>query len=215
MTPPTSSSRVGRRRRQQILDVAAELFAERGFHGVTVDDLGAAVGVSGPALYHHFASKEELLGEMLVSISEYLLDGGRCRVAAAAGPSDALDELLRGHIEFALDRTSLITVHVRELVHAPELQRKRVRALQNEYAELWVDVLLQLDPRLDRRIGRAGAHAVFGLLNSTPHSRRASREVMAGLLFEMGHAALDTLDQVSGREATNRSALRAIDGVIG
>lgn len=211
MTPPTTSSRVGRRRRQQILDVAADLFAERGFHGVTVDDLGTAVGVSGPALYHHFASKEDLLGEMLVSISEYLLDGGRTRVAAAEGPADALDALLRGHIEFALDRTSLITVHVRELVHAPELQRQRVRALQNEYAGLWVDVLLQLDPLLDRRIGRAGAHAVFGLLNSTPHSRRASREVMAGLLFDMGRAALDTLDQVSAREATYRGSLRVVD----
>lgn len=203
MTPPAQSLRVGLRRRQQILDVAAELFAERGFHGVTVDDLGAAVGVSGPALYYHFASKEELLGEMLVSVSEYLLDGGRRRIAAAAGPAHALDELLRGHIEFALDRTSLITVHVRELVHALDLQSKRVRALQNEYAELWIDVLLQLDPLLERGIARAGTHAVFGLLNSTPHSRRASREVMAGLLFEMGHAALDTLDHMNERASTD------------
>jgi AcrR family transcriptional regulator len=199
------------RRRQQILDVAAELFAQRGFHGVTVDDLGDAVGVSGPALYYHFASKEVLLGEMLVSISEYLLDGGRIRVAAAAGPADALDALLRGHIEFALDRTSLITVHIRELVHAPDLQRKRIRALQNEYVELWVDVLLELDPLLERRIGRAGTHAVFGLLNSTPHSRRASGEVMASLLFEMGHAALSMLGQVNARAAVNDKSQQVND----
>ena len=63
---------------------AAELFAARGFHGVSVGDLGAACGVSGPAIYKHFASKEAILASMLVRISEELLVGGRERVAAPA-----------------------------------------------------------------------------------------------------------------------------------
>ena len=56
-------------RRQQILDIAAELFAARGFHGVSVAELGSACGVSGPALYKHFESKDAMLAEMLVSIA--------------------------------------------------------------------------------------------------------------------------------------------------
>ena len=60
-------------RRAELLSLAADLFAERGFAGVTVDDIGNAAGISGPALYHHFDSKECLLGEMLVRISESLL----------------------------------------------------------------------------------------------------------------------------------------------
>src|SRR5215218_1851591 len=108
------------------MDVAADLFAERGFHRVTVDELGAALGVSGPALYHHFASKEALLGDMLVSISEQLLTGGRTCVARAANADEALVALLRGHIHVALHRTSLITVYYRDLVHAPESSRPRV-----------------------------------------------------------------------------------------
>ena len=75
-------------RRQQILDIAADLFAQRGFHGVSVADLGAACGISGPALYKHFPSKDAVLAEMLVSISEELLSVGRQRVAAAATPAD-------------------------------------------------------------------------------------------------------------------------------
>ena len=67
-------------RRQQILATAAELFATRGFHGVSVADLGAARGISGPALYKHFPSKDAVLAAMLVSISEELLAEGR-RVA--------------------------------------------------------------------------------------------------------------------------------------
>ena len=64
-------------RRQQLLATAAELFAARGFHGVSVGDIGAACGVSGPALYRHFPSKDAMLAEMLVSISEELLEVGR------------------------------------------------------------------------------------------------------------------------------------------
>ena len=66
-------------RREQILDTAAALFAERGFHGVSIADLGAACGVSGPALYKHFRGKQAILSEMLVSISEELLREGRHR----------------------------------------------------------------------------------------------------------------------------------------
>ena len=72
-------------RRQQILDIAAELFAARGFHGVSVAELGAACGISGPALYKHFESKDAMLAEMLVSISETLLAEGRSRVAGRRG----------------------------------------------------------------------------------------------------------------------------------
>ncbi|MGN6574426.1 MAG: TetR/AcrR family transcriptional regulator, partial [Nocardioides sp.] len=73
-------------RREQILDTAATLFAERGFHGVSVAELGAACGISGPALYKHFESKDAMLAEMLVSISEELLDVGRQRSAEADSP---------------------------------------------------------------------------------------------------------------------------------
>jgi AcrR family transcriptional regulator len=177
-------------RRQQIMDVAARLFAERGFHGVTVDHIGAATGVSGPALYHHFAGKEALLGEMLVAISEELLAEGTRRVEAAASPSEALEALLAWHVEFALDRSELITVQLRDLVHAPEASRRRIRHLQGRYVELWVDVLAAGSPGLDRQAARAGAHALFGLLNSTPHSARLGREAMAELLLAMGRAAM-------------------------
>ena len=80
-------------RRQQILEIAADLFASRGFHGVSVAELGAACGVSGPALYKHFQSKDAMLAEMLVTISETLLTEGRSRVATADGPRE-VDGLL-------------------------------------------------------------------------------------------------------------------------
>lgn len=109
-------------RREQILAVAATQFAERGFHGVSVYDLGAALGISGAALYKHFASKEALLGEMLVGISERLLSEGQRRAdeAAAAGPDAVLQALIGWHVEFALAHPALITVQLRDVASLAE-----------------------------------------------------------------------------------------------
>ena len=124
-------------RREQLLSTAADLFAERGFHGTSVADLGAACGMSGPALYKHFPSKDALLAAMLVSISEELLAVGTERSAAAPDATDALHALVDWHITFALANKSLIVVQDRDWASLPAEAREKVRALQRSYVELW------------------------------------------------------------------------------
>ncbi|MGW1463981.1 SACE_7040 family transcriptional regulator [Streptomyces sp. NPDC001493] len=163
----------GPTRREQILREAALLFAERGFHGVGVDEIGAAVGISGPGLYRHFPGKDAMLSELLVGISERLLTGGRLRVeedaaAPESSPDALLDALIEGHIDFALDDRPLITLHDRELDRLRDADRKRVRRLQREYVEIWVSVARTRYPVLTEAEARVTVHAVFGLLNSTP-----------------------------------------------
>jgi len=176
------------RRRQELVKIAADLFAERGYANVTVDDIGEAAGISGPALYHHFAGKEALLGEMLVGISQYLLDGGR---EVAARSDDAVRDLIAFHAEFAVDDRSLITVHFRDLVHARSDDQSKVRTLQARYVALWADALQARSPHLERRQAQAAVHATFGLINSTPFSSRLPRAEMLSLLRAMASAALD------------------------
>ena len=176
------------RRRQELLKIAADLFAERGFANVTVDDIGEAAGVSGPALYHHFAGKEALLGEMLIGISQYLLDGGRQVIAESDAP---VRDLIAFHAEFAVDDRSLITVHFRDLVHARPEDQSRVRNLQARYVALWADELQARSPHLERRHAHAAVHATFGLINSTPFSGRLPRAEMRSMLRAMAAAALD------------------------
>ncbi|WP_175409012.1 TetR/AcrR family transcriptional regulator [Streptomyces sp. TRM64462] len=191
-------------RREQILREAARLFAERGFHGVGVDEIGAAVGISGPGLYRHFAGKDAMLAELLVGISERLLEGGRRRVAeseADGGDPDALlAALIDGHIDFALNDRSLITLHDRELDRLRESDRKLVRQLQRQYVELWVAVVRELYPRQTEQQARAAVHAVFGLLNSTPHLGSATtagdpsvRPSAEALLRRLAHGAFGSL----------------------
>ncbi|MFF4542867.1 TetR/AcrR family transcriptional regulator [Streptomyces sp. NPDC001435] len=184
-------------RREQILKEAARLFAERGFHGVGVDEIGAAVGISGPGLYRHFAGKDAMLAELLVGISGQLLTGAKRRLAeadGAAGPSAVLDSLIEGHIDFALDDRPLITLHDRELDRLRDSDRKLVRQLQRQYVELWVEVVREVYPGLAEPSARSAVHSVFGLLNSTPHLGRPGslpgRTATATLLHRMARGAL-------------------------
>ena len=178
-------------RREQILQAAAQLFAERGSRAVGVDDVGAAVGVTGPAIYRHFASKDAMLAEMLLRISEHLLAGGSERVADAGDDAAAqLRALIAFHVDFALDNPALITVQDRDLGSLTETDAAQVRRLQRRYVEVWVTVLARLHPGADAGTSRARAHAVFGLINSTPHSAgRLGRPAMARLLADMAWAA--------------------------
>ncbi|WP_017605915.1 SACE_7040 family transcriptional regulator [Nocardiopsis alkaliphila] len=187
------------RRRTELLAAAARLFAAHGYRGVTIDDLGRAVGTTGPALYRHFPGKEALLGAVLVDISERLAERGRALVADSDTSEGALSALLRGHIAFALDEPDLITVHDRELGNLIDRDRRTVRRLQRGYVEEWVNVLAELRPGAGRSTLRASVHATFGLLNSTPHSRgELSRDAMADLLLRMGTAALLAQTPASG-----------------
>jgi AcrR family transcriptional regulator len=172
-----------------LLKVAAELFAARGFSGVTVDDIGAAAGVTGPAIYHHFESKEAMLGEMLIGISQHLLVVGRS-IRDTAAPDRQLDELVRMHVDFAVDQRAVITVHFRDLPRAAPADHHRVRRLQREYAEIWVEALTVGAPDLPADAARTAVHAVLGLINSTPFSTRLRRSESVRILCGMAGAAL-------------------------
>jgi AcrR family transcriptional regulator len=178
-------------RREQILGVAAQLFARHGFHGVSIADLGAAVGVSGPALYRHFPGKEALLAELLVGISEHLLAGGQARAAATSDPHELLAALVEFHADFAQREPELIVVQDRDLANLPGPDRRKVRQLQRTYVEVWVDALRRAHPDLRVDAARTAAHGTFGLLNSTPHAGRTPEA--GALLRKMALAALRDL----------------------
>lgn len=164
------------RTRDIMLREAARLFAERGFRGTSVSEIGTACGLSGPAVYKHFPSKDALLARLLVDISEQLVEGGRAVVDGSPDAAAALAALVEFHTDFALAEPEVIRVQDRDLASLNDRDRAVVRRLQRTYVELWTDVLCELDPALTREVARMRAHAVFGLLNSTPHSARGRAE---------------------------------------
>jgi AcrR family transcriptional regulator len=157
-----------------------------------MDDIGSAAGVTGPALYHHFAGKEAMLVAALIPVSDGLLLGGRSRVAQH--PDDArvaLESLVDFHVEFALANPAVIAMHLHELDRLPEEPRRQIRKLQRLYVEEWVGVLTALRGELAAGEARVLAHAAFGLMNSTPFlGGEVDRDRRAKLLRAAALAAL-------------------------
>lgn len=191
----TDRDRAKADRHAAILHEAAALFAERGFSGVSLEDIGGAVGVSGPALYRHFANKQALLGAILVEVSERLLAGGRAVLSAHQDAGDRLEAIIAFHVEFALRDADVIRVQDRDLASLSDEDRHTVRRLQREYVEVWIGILSTVHPDRDEDDLRVRAHACFGLINSTPHTVRASRSRpgerdVRGILQTMARASL-------------------------
>ncbi|OBH44025.1 SACE_7040 family transcriptional regulator [Mycobacterium mantenii] len=191
---PNRRSQLKSDRRLQLLSAAERLFAERGFLAVRLEDIGAAAGVSGPAIYRHFPNKESLLVELLVGISTRLLAGARQVQTDTPDAAAALDGLIDFHLDFVFNEPDLIRIQDRDLAYLPEAAEKQVRKSQRQYVEVWVGVLRELNPELAEADARLTAHAVFGLLNSTPHSMKSP----------------DTARSKTVRAARSRSVMRAM-----
>ena len=181
-------------RREAILQAAKGLFARRGFHAVGIEDIGTGAGISGPAVYRHFASKEAILIELLVGISEYLHTGGRellAEVTGASGAAALIGRLIDFHVDFALREPELIRIQDRDFTALPDEARRRVRQLQRQYVTLWAEQLTDLDPALSLDEATVRVHAVFGMINSTPYvARRIDRDIVRVQLLTGARASL-------------------------
>lgn len=191
----TERERAKANRQAALLREAARLFADHGFNGVSLEDLGTAVGVSGPAIYRHFANKQAVLGAILTGVSRSLLDGGRAVLAEAGTAEVVLTRLVEFHVDFALGGADVIRVQDRDLENLSDDDRHTVRRLQREYVEIWVGVLADIHPDASEIDLRVRAHAAFGLVNSTSHSVRGLKPApkdadVRGILTRMALAAL-------------------------
>jgi AcrR family transcriptional regulator len=189
-TSRPASTRRGRERREQILASAALLVASQSFHTVGVSDIGAAAGVSGAALYRHFANKSEILIALLDRVVDRLLEGA---TAASQGedPRLVLTMLIAVHVDFAIKEKAILAVYAQEAHNLPTVDRTRLRRKQRRYVEIWSDVYRRLHPSFSEKAARAVVEAVFGMLNSVPNiSTDVGDEIIGRELRRLARAAL-------------------------
>jgi AcrR family transcriptional regulator len=172
--------------RERLLENGAALFAAKGFHGVGVEELGESVGLTGPSMYRHFRTKNALLAEMLITVSQSLFEGATQVIEENLDPEQTLLALINRHVEFAIAHPDLIRVHERDFGNLEEDDARQVRRLQRRYVELWVEQIQRVRRDETAESARTMAHAVFGLLNSTPRLQSGQRrnevaELMVGL----------------------------------
>ncbi len=184
------------KRREEILLAAARIMAEKGFHQARLGDVGAAVGISGPGLYRHFDSKEDLLAAILTEISIRLVDGARDAflrkdLTTESDPTAVLEELIAMHVEVAVTEADFIRVQGREIENLEEGVREKIKSLQRTYLGLWADALQRARPDLDRATARIRVQMVAGLVNSARYVLHwADLDELRKDLMKMALAAL-------------------------
>jgi AcrR family transcriptional regulator len=153
-------------RRERLLAAAAALFAERGYHDVGIDDIGAAAGISGPGVYRHFASKSALLEALCDRAMTRMLDGARRLRDEHPDDAAALAALVDLHADFAARSGPLLGVWLREQRALSDDVRRSLRRRQREYELLWRSAAAPLRPDLDARELAVVVGAALTLLNA-------------------------------------------------
>ncbi|AQA10821.1 hypothetical protein BV401_10340 [Streptomyces malaysiensis subsp. malaysiensis] len=165
-TPRTASPRATRR--QVLIKVAGELFNERAFDAVTTEMIGARAGVTGPALYRHFPSKQALLIAVLEDPLNELLVHARETAAEVTDPRKALEEMIDYHVKRSLQNVPSTLVFLKNEHNVPEDERHRMRRMMRLYAEEWSGLVSRLRPDLSDAQTRILTHAVFSMINAVP-----------------------------------------------
>jgi len=186
-------------RDQQIRSAAAELFYRRGFAAVGVDEIGKSAGVTGPAIYRHFKSKDEILAS--------LFDEGMDEIIRRSGgsfddPREELAHLIREHARFVLSDTHLASVWIREDRSLVEPYRRRYLRRARRYFDRWFECLRRCYPDASTEDLTHAVYAVLGMLNSLPSWPAGPRktDALIDLIVDIAIGGLRSLD---GTRTTN------------
>ncbi|HUR76094.1 MAG TPA: helix-turn-helix domain-containing protein [Sporichthya sp.] len=163
-------------RADEILDAATELFAERGYAEVSIDDIGAAVGIAGPSVYNHFPSKHDIL---LQAMARGHAQVRAAMTAARTEGRDAADVLRRlsdSYVDQTLDHPALTGAMITELVHLnAEARGQDLRAVQRAYVTDWVTIARAHHPEDDPIVARVKVQAAQMMANDVARTPRLRR----------------------------------------
>lgn len=180
-----------RRRRELLLAAATRLFAQRGYDNVGIEDIGAAVGIAGPSIYHHFDSKLDLLREAIRNGALRLSEAADRITAEAPEPGPALHALLRLYVDSSLARNHVLDLLIIEASHLPDADLDWLRRAQRDFVGDLVRRYRELDPTAEYGPARVRVQAALNVTNDiarTPHLRELPG--VADLLHAIGAAVL-------------------------
>lgn len=188
-------------RREAVLAGATSLFRERGYHAVSMEDIGAAVGIAGPSVYRHFASKQELLAAACRRMADRLAAEAEAALAAATGPADALHKLVRSYATTALAHRDLLAVYAADAGSLAAPDRAELIGLQRGYVAGWVAALRAVHPGLAEPPARIAVSAGLTIVNDLVRTHRLlARPYLAAELVVL-------VDRALSGSAPPRSAL--------
>lgn len=168
-------------RRSVVLEAAIRLFADRGFDACTMKDIAKVVGFKAPAIYNHFASKEQILAEAMESVLRSFF-GSVVASAAEDPPQVRLEGVVRRHVGFQLDEPELARA-IDALLGASTLERvlpgaeyRKIVAAEHAYLSLLTD-LVQAHTRGDEIDEHVTALAIAAMCDRVSAWYRPGREL--------------------------------------
>lgn len=128
-------------RRQQIYSASLKLFDERGYYGTGMGDVAKAIGMATSSLYNHYASKQEILAEIMENSMEELLRHNARALVGLSAPEEKLRACMKAHVKFHAENQNAVRVSNKELDSLEEPARSVVLQLRKDYAARWLTVI--------------------------------------------------------------------------
>jgi AcrR family transcriptional regulator len=182
----------GKQRREQLLDVGRQLFAERGYDGTSISELTAATGLAAGGLYHYIEGKDDLLIAICEELLEPLLERAREIVAAGAPPVEQLRELVGAWVAHVVEHRHHMLVFTQERQAIERQQRwRRVRSQRKAFEKILDDVLArgEADGSMSFADRRLSLLALLGMVNYTPQWVRPGGRLSPGEIAD-GYCAM-------------------------
>lgn len=178
-------------RREALLAEATRLFRERGFHAVSIEEIGQAVGLAPASVYRHFSGKTDLLLTACRRMADRMASDAERVVTTADGPWEALLALLGTYAETFLRNVDLVTVYLTELPNLPGPERAELERLQRAYVSRWVALLRASRSEMDESAARVTVHAALTVVNDLTRTRQvANRPALPGEVVLLATACL-------------------------
>lgn len=186
-----------RNTRDDVVRAAGRLFADRGYHGTSMRDLGKELGLLGSSLYSHVESKQDLLVEVVEEGGRLFGASADFALATDGTAADRLHALIRGHVEVVVDNIEVSRTFLNEARMLDEEHRRRVLAARDHYEEAFRSVLREgvddgsfrdgLDPKTT-------AIFILSMLNATERwydpAGEIDRSALVDRLFEFTSSAV-------------------------
>ncbi|OIH85233.1 TetR family transcriptional regulator [Arthrobacter sp. UCD-GKA] len=186
-------------RERDILRAAADTFYEKGFHGVSVDELGKRAGLSGPALYRSFSGKDEILSTLLNEALDELMSA---TIPVHDDPAKDLERAIRHHVDFALRQGPMVGIYQREVRSLVDPWKRAFYHRRQLYSDRWEELFLRRYPHLDAATAAIATQSTLGTIFSIPHwpgRMRNSATILEQTLALLahGHQALEPIKNIA------------------
>jgi AcrR family transcriptional regulator len=206
------AKRSSRRRAPEIIDAAARIFAERGYHGASTQDIADVLGIRQASLYYYFASKEAALEQVCVRGVAEFYDAAKAIATGPGRPHEKLQSLIKSHLSPLIDSGDFVKVFLNERQYLPTESRRRIGKWSRGLERIFEDVLKEgvrcgeFRVDLDTRLATL---AILGMANAAASWYRKEEVSIDRIVEEFARLVIGGALKRPGKPVRPKTAARS------